>query len=311
MLTYIRIFCLFLLAFSSLAQSKSLNYQAVILNPNPIDVPGNTISNLPYGSSDVCIKFSLQDKNDQLEYQEVHCTKTDSYGLVNLNIGTGNPTATQSMSTASKFSKFDTIIWDANPKKLKVDVSFDQGKSFTQVSSQTLNYAAYALYAESVDYQNVRSAPTKLSQFTDDIQIVSKRELDPIKTDILKNTQGIQSILSSNSQTSTQVAVINQSIVAINKVNETQTSRLDYLNAQVGETNMSIQSLGLTYERLQNRSLDTELGGRNPQDGFYPSQRAVKTYIDAQTTVPATNSIAGKITLAGDLASPYLSLIHI
>jgi hypothetical protein len=305
MLTYIRIFCLFLLAFSSLAQSKSLNYQAVILNPNPIDVPGNTISNLPYGSSDVCIKFSLQDKNDQLEYQEVHCTKTDSYGLVNLNIGTGNPTATQSMSTASKFSKFDTIIWDANPKKLKVDVSFDQGKSFTQVSSQTLNYAAYALYAESVDYQNVRSAPTKLSQFTDDIQIVSKRELDPIKTDILKNTQGIQSILSSNSQTSTQVAVINQSIVAINKVNETQTSRLDYLNAQVGETNMSIQSLGLTYERLQNRSLDTELGGRNPQDGFYPSQRAVKTYIDAQTTVPATNSIAGKITLAGDLAGPY------
>lgn len=299
MLTYIRIFCLFLLAFSSLAQSKSLNYQAVILNPNPIDVPGNTISNLPYGSSDVCIKFSLLDQSGQLDYQEVQCTKSDAYGLVNLNIGAGNS------SNTGKYSKFDAIVWDANPKKLKVDVSFDQGKTFTMVSTQALNYAAYALYAESVDYQNVRSAPTKLSQFTDDIQIASKKDLDPIKADILKTQQDIQSIQSSNSQTSTQVAVINQSIIAINKVNETQTNRLDYLNAQVGETNMAIQSLGLTYERLQNRSLDTELGGRNPQDGFYPSQRAVKTYIDAQTTVPATNSIAGKITLAGDLAGPY------
>ncbi len=301
MLTYIRIFCLFLLAFSSLAQSKSLNYQAVILNPNPIDVPGNTISNLPYGSSDVCIKFSLLDKSGQLDYQEVQCTKSDAYGLVNLNIGAGNS------SNTGKYSKFDAIIWDANPKKLKVDVSFDQGKTFTMVSTQALNYAAYALYAESVDYQNVRSAPTKLSQFTDDIQIASKKDLDPIKADILKTQQDIQSIQSSNSQTSTQVAVINQSIIAINKVNETQTNRLDYLNAQVGETNMAIQSLGLTYERLQNRSLDTELGGRNPQDGFYPSQRAVKTYIDAQTTVPATNSIAGKITLAGDLAGNYFA----
>jgi hypothetical protein len=288
-----------------LAQTKTLNYQAVILNPNPLDVPGNTISNLPYGSSDVCIKFSLQDKTGLLDYQEVQCTKTDAYGLVNVNIGTGNTAATQGMSTAGKYAKFDAVIWDANPKKLKVDVSFDQGKTFTQVSTQTLNYSAYALYAESVDYQNVRSAPTKLSQFTDDIQVVSKKDLDPIKADILKNKQDIQGIINNNSQTTAQVSVINQSISAINKVNDTQTLRLDYLNAQLDETNSTIQNLAFTYERLSNRSLDTELGGRFPQDGFYPSQRAVKTYIDAQTTLPATNSLAGKIIIAGDLAGPY------
>lgn len=307
MLTYIRIACLFLLAFSGLAQTKSLNYQAVIINPNPLDVPGNTISNLPYGSSDVCIKFSLQDKNEQLEYQEVQCTKTDSYGLVNLNIGAGNSTATQSLSTKGKFSNFDSIIWDANPKKLKVDVSFDQGKSFTQVSSQTLNYAAYALYAESVDYQNVRSAPTKLSQFTDDIKIVSQRELDPIKTDILKNTQDIQSILSSNSQTSTQVAVINQSITDINLMNDIQNRRLDQLVEQDNAVNGVITNLNFTYERLQNKSAATNLGGANATDGLYPSQRAVKAYVDAQTTVPATNTVAGKIILAGDLAGNYFA----
>jgi hypothetical protein len=307
MLTYIRIALVSLLAFSSLAQTKTLNYQAVILNPNPLDVPGNTISNLPYGSSDVCIKFSLQDKTAQLDYQEVQCTKTDAYGLVNVNIGTGNTAATQGMSTTGKYSKFDAVVWDSNPKKLKVDVSFDQGKTFTQVSTQTLNYSAYALYAESVDYQNVRSAPTKLSQFTDDIQVVSKKDLDPIKADILKNKQDIQSIQSSNLQTSSQVAVINQSITDINVMNDVQNRRLDQLVTQANEVNGVITNLNFTYERLQNKSAATNLGGANATDGFYPSQRAVKAYVDAQTTPNATTSIAGKLILAGDLSGTFFA----
>ena len=307
MLTYIRIALVSLLAFSSLAQTKTLNYQAVILNPNPLDVPGNTISNLPYGSSDVCIKFSLQDKNSLLDYQEVQCTKTDAYGLVNVNIGNGNTTATQSMSTAGKYTKFDAVIWDANPKKLKVDVSFDQGKTFTQVSTQTLNYSAYALYAESVDYQNVRSAPTKLSQFTDDIQVVSKKDLDPIKADILKNKQDIQGIQSANLQTTSQVAVINQSITDINVMNDVQNRRLDQLVTQANEVNGVITNLNFTYERLQNKSPDTNLGGANARDGLYPSQRAVKAYVDAQTTPNATTSIAGKLILAGDLSGTFFA----
>lgn len=301
MLTYIRIACLFLLAFSSLAQTKNLNYQAVILNPNPIDVPGNTISNLPYGSSDVCIKFSLIGKSEQLDYQEVQCTKTDAYGLVNLNIGAGNS------SNTGKYNKFDAIIWDANPKKMQVDVSFDNGKTFTLVSTQNLNYSAYALYAESVDYQNVRSAPTKLSQFTDDIQIVAKKDLDPLKADILKNKQDIQGIQTNNLQTSSQVAVINQSITDINVLNDVQNRRLDQLVTQANEVNGVITNLNFTYERLQNKSAATNLGGANATDGFYPSQRAVKAYVDAQTTPNATTSIAGKLILSGDLSGTFFA----
>ena len=73
--TYLHILVFSLLAYAGLAQTKSLNYQAVILNPNPLDIPGNTVSNLPYGSSDVCVKFSLLSKTGQLEYQEVQCHK--------------------------------------------------------------------------------------------------------------------------------------------------------------------------------------------------------------------------------------------
>jgi len=111
----LRIIAFILLAFTGVAQTKSLNYQAVILNPSPLDVPGNTISNLPYGSADVCIKFSLLSKTDQLEYQEVQCTKTDAYGLVNLNIGAGSKIPTNT----AKYSTFDAVVWDANAKNSK------------------------------------------------------------------------------------------------------------------------------------------------------------------------------------------------
>ena len=242
MSSYLRIIAFILLAFTGLAQTKSLNYQAVIINPNPLDVPGNTISNLPYGSGDVCVKFSFLNKSGDLEYQEVQCTKTDAYGLVNLNIGSGNTAGKQSLVSPGKYTSFDALIWDSNAKKLKVDVSFDQGKTFATVSTQALNYSAYALYAESVDYQNVRSAPTKLSQFTDDIQVVKAKDLDPLKADISKNKQDIQNILTTNSQTSSQVAVINQSIKDINTLNDTQNRRLDQLVTQNNEINAVIGS---------------------------------------------------------------------
>lgn len=305
--TYLHILVFSLLAFAGLAQTKSLNYQAVILNPNPLDVPGNTISNLPYGSSDVCVKFSLLSKTGQLEYQEVQCTKTDTYGLVNLNIGTGNTSGASAFTTPGKYSSFDGVLWDANPKKLKVDVSFDQGKTFNVVSTQALNYSAYALYAESVEYQNVRSAPTKLSQFTDDIQVVKLKDLDPLKADISKNKQDIQTILATNSQTTSQVAVINQSIRDINNLNDIQNRRLDQIVTQNNEFSAVITNLNFTYERLQNKSPLTNLGGANATDGLYPSQRAVKAYVDAQTTPNATTSIAGKLILAGDLAGTFFA----
>ncbi len=305
--TYLHILVLSLLAYAGLGQTKSLNYQAVILNPNPLDVPGNTISNLPYGSSDVCVKFSLLSKTGLLEYQEVQCTKTDTYGLVNLNIGTGNTAGASAFTTPGKFSSFDAVLWDANPKRLKVDVSFDKGKTFTTVSTQALNYSAYALYAESVEYQNVRSAPTKLSQFTDDIQVVKIKDLDPLKSDISKNKEDIQTILATNSQTTSQVAVINQSIRDINLLNDIQNRRLDQLVTQNNEFSTVITNLNFTYERLQNKSSATNLGGANATDGFYPSQRAVKAYVDAQTTPNATTSIAGKLILAGDLAGTFFA----
>jgi uncharacterized protein (TIGR02145 family) len=114
---------------------KGLSYQAVVLDPNAIEIPGQDISGQPLVNGDVWMKFSIYN-GSTLQFEEVQKTKTDAYGLVNLMIG--------SVSTAS----FNSLTWDGVQKSMQVFVSFNQGASYTKVSDQKLNYNPYALYAE-------------------------------------------------------------------------------------------------------------------------------------------------------------------
>lgn len=114
---------------------KGLSYQAVILDPNAIEVPGQDISGQPFVNGDVWIKFSIYN-GSTLQFEEVQKTRTDAYGLVNLMIG--------SVSTAS----FNSLVWDSSQKTLQVQVSFNQGGSYLKVSEQKLTYSPYTLFAE-------------------------------------------------------------------------------------------------------------------------------------------------------------------
>lgn len=114
---------------------KGLSYQAVILDPNKIEVPGQDISGQPLVNGDVWMKFSIYN-GSTMQFEEVHKTRTDAYGLVNLMIG--------SVSTAS----FNALVWDSSQKSLYVYASFDQGGSYTKISEQKLTYSPYTLFAE-------------------------------------------------------------------------------------------------------------------------------------------------------------------
>ncbi|MEY4309088.1 MAG: hypothetical protein RL422_1291, partial [Bacteroidota bacterium] len=130
------LFSLILLLVSYVGFSqKGLSYQAVILDPAKIEIPGQDISNQPLVNGDVWLKFSIFN-GSTLQFEEVHKTKTDNYGLVNLLIG--------SVSSTS----FNSLVWDSSQKNLQVFVSFNQGGSYTKISDQKLNYNPYALFAE-------------------------------------------------------------------------------------------------------------------------------------------------------------------
>jgi hypothetical protein len=130
---------LFLISFIGFSQTKGISYQAVIIDPNPIQIPGSDVTAQPYVSKDVWIRFGIY-AGTTLQYEELHKTKTDEYGLVNLIIGAGVNTG--------KAGTFTSLSWDGITKNIITSVSFDQGGRYTEVSNQKLNYTPYTLLAE-------------------------------------------------------------------------------------------------------------------------------------------------------------------
>ena len=125
-----------LLCISVIANAqKGISYQAVILDPAAIELPGSDIMGQPLVNGNVWIKFAIN-SGTTTQFEEVQETKTDAYGLVNLTIGSVASTA------------FNAVTWDATQKSLQVFVSFNNGASYTKVSDQKLTYSPYALFAE-------------------------------------------------------------------------------------------------------------------------------------------------------------------
>ncbi|MHA8067553.1 hypothetical protein V7S76_12845, partial [Aquirufa sp. ROCK2-A2] len=166
--------------------NKNLNYQAVILDPKPIDIPGASLNGQPLSNGKVCLKFTFLNSQGIVDYEEIQQATTDEYGLINLYVGQGT-------YSAGTCKSFQCIIWDENMKSMRVSVSYDGCNSFKQVSTQMLNYTPYALYAEAVDYKNVRDTPTKLSQFSNDVGYLIPKDLNPLQADIQTNTANIKS----------------------------------------------------------------------------------------------------------------------
>ena len=335
------------ISFLSFGQKKGINYQAVILDPNPLDIPGNQITGQPFQKGKVAIKFTISSAIG-VDYTEIQQTETDEFGLINLTIGlaptNGSLSSNSSSETSAKYSTFDAIVWDEYIKNLAVSVSFNNGKTFTEVSNQKLSYTAYALYAESVDYKNVRDAPTKLSQFSNDPGYLISKDLEPIKADIQGNTSQIkitnQTIEENKKNNEAAFLIVNQSITSLDtklienstaikdntisistintKLSEQQNqisatnnnlnSQIGGLRGQIRETNDNINNLSGTAEVVSNKSTAVDLGGSNPSDQLYPSQKATKTYVDQNISslvagnIPDATTLApGKIQLAGDL----------
>lgn len=332
-LTHLFFILISLISLSTFAQTsnKTLNYQAVILDPNAIDIPGASISGQPLNKGKVCLRFSLLNAQGGLDYEETQQVTTDEFGLVSVAIGAGSQ-ALASNST-SIYKSFESIVWNANVKSLKVSVSYDGCNSFKQVSTQIFNYTPYALYAEAVDYKNVRDAPTKLSQFSNDAGFLIPKDLDPLKTDIKINSSQIatanQTIAENKQASDAAFLVVNQSLTSLDKQVADNTSsissmstkladqqnqiidnrnQLGGLQGQLNITNSNVSNLSGVAEMQSNKSAATNLGGANPSDQMYPTQKAAKAYVDqivsqiATSGVPdATTLAAGKVQLAGDL----------
>lgn len=118
---------------------KSINYQALIVDPAAIELPGNGVQAQLYLNKDIWVKFGIY-AGTTLQFEELHKTKTDAYGLINLEIGAGENTGAA--------GTFSSLNWGGPVKKLVTQASFDLGAKYTEVSNRGLNYLPYAHFSE-------------------------------------------------------------------------------------------------------------------------------------------------------------------
>lgn len=304
---YLFILLCFQIAYLSNAQTKGIQYQAVIQDPNPYQIPGTFIQGQALQNKSVTIRFTLK-SNNLIDYEELHETQTDEFGLINLTIGRGKK---------SSGTNFDQLVWSGQNKILVVSVKIDGQANFLEVSNQTLLYSPYALYAEAVEYKNVNNAPRDVSHFTNDVGYLVSNDLKPLEKKIADNqTENLNTFtLIKNQQIALETKFNEQGKQLNETVQMTQnlSARIDQQNNQINQNQTTlinqINSLGGSFESLGNKSAATDLGNTNPSNQLYPSQRAVKTYVDqvistvtVSGTPDATNLASGKIKLAGDLA---------
>ncbi len=132
-----RIFTLFLFLFLVIevsGQTDGITYQAVIIGPDVLELPGVDSEGNYLPSTTVAIRFTILDSGNGQEFQEVQLTTTDEFGRINLIIG------------AVEHDAFEKISWDGTAKDLKVEIDFDGGNNFEDMSREVLTFVPYAYH---------------------------------------------------------------------------------------------------------------------------------------------------------------------
>ncbi|MEW4922981.1 hypothetical protein [Algibacter sp. 2305UL17-15] len=123
------------LTIQTFAQTEGISYQAVIIAPDVLELPGVDSEGNYLPSAEVAIKFSIiAPGSGVVEYSGIQNTTTDEFGRINLIIGAGN------------YDDFEKIDWNGDPKSLKVEIDFKNGDGFLDMSIEKLTYVPYVAH---------------------------------------------------------------------------------------------------------------------------------------------------------------------
>ena len=170
---------LFLLTLSNFAQApQAIKYQAVVR-----DTDENVLRNQSVG---VQLIIRQADPSGTAVYTETFAISSNSYGLINLEIGTG--------TTVDDFS---TIEWNSGPYFLETSIDVTGGTNYALTGTNQFLSVPYALYsnfadsAATTDFNNLQNKPTTITseQATkiDYLSVTSATNLENISSDVAVN----------------------------------------------------------------------------------------------------------------------------
>jgi len=126
------------------AQTPGINYQALILNSEEIQIPGTNVeeNQVLLTLEDVSFRFSILNASFEEYYIETQSTITDENGMISLIVGEGTPL----------FSTFDSIAWDGTLKYLNVEIDIhSQNQGFVFLDIQKILYLPQSGMGTTID----------------------------------------------------------------------------------------------------------------------------------------------------------------
>ncbi|NQX92363.1 MAG: hypothetical protein HRT74_09645, partial [Flavobacteriales bacterium] len=126
----------------AMSQTDGMNYQAVILSNEALEIPGVDITGHYLRFGEVRLLFTIYDSNQAMEFQEYHDATTDGFGMVNVTIGHG-------VETPSSPGAFNDIVWAGTPKSLKVELAY-QNNEFEEIANEELLYVPYGYHRDAI-----------------------------------------------------------------------------------------------------------------------------------------------------------------
>jgi hypothetical protein len=296
---FISIFLFFV--FTSNAQN-GLNFQGVARNTN----------NIILASQPISLRLSIirTSVNGTTEYAEVRKVTTNAQGLFSVVIG--------DTGSISSLGNFATIDWKLGPKFLKIEMDVAAGNNFVLIGTTQFQSVAYAQFAQSVDAEKLNgivpvekggTGTTSLAAFKTALSIdkntvglsnvnntadtakpvsnATKLLLDTkVSSETLSNTTAQLAPIASPTFTGT-VRGITKTMVGLGNIDNTADTAKPISNATklVLDTKVSTETFSstiLTKENAANKSTATNLGAAAASDILFPTQKAVKAYVDAQ-----------------------------
>jgi hypothetical protein len=259
----------------SFAQTNGITYQAVILNPNGEQLPGVNNTNAPMVDKNICLQFQFIDAFAKLEYQETIQTKTDSFGMVNLVIGSGKQTAGYAAS-------FQSIEWNALKKSMIVSINTSGScSSFTEISNQPFTAVPFAFSA--INSGNVTGVVDIQNGGTNAVTIIgAKTNLGLEKLD---NTSDLDKPISN----ATLVALnLNTSAISVNATAiSLNTAKTGMTNQQASAITANTAKVGYTDALV---SANTDVAANNAKTGITAQQASDITANNAKTGITSQQS---------------------